>query len=272
VSEHTRLYESAAPADPGLKPLWHVGKGRMLFAGCLQRNALHSHSAPVLLAGLYENFHLRVERGAWVSCRAAVIRAGTAYEFDAGGRPLAVIYVEPDEAAAEGLAALAGQTREEQGALIGDHCDLAMIRELYEDPASPRWVGEAMVDLIGFSKFKAWRAIDARVKRAIEATAVEEEAEGGKLRGPLPAVAFAARTVGLSTSRFQHLFKEEVGVPYRRYAAWARMRVAVSEVVAGSNFTAAAHAAGFYDQPHFAHEFRRIFGAPAGRSLAGVRQ
>lgn len=271
MSENARLYESAALPGPGLKPLWHVEKGRMLFAGCLLRNALHSHSAPVLIAGLYEKFYLRIDGGAWLSCRAAVVRAGTAYEFDAGGRPLAVVYVEPTEASAEGLAALVGHTQEERGALIGMHCDLALIRALYEDPASPRWAGEAMADFIGFSKTKARRGIDARVKRAVDAIMVRDDAEGEAWYGPATDVTSAARAAGLSTSRFQHLFKEEAGVSYSRYLAWARMRVAVREVIKGNNFTRAAHAAGFCDQPHFAHEFRRIFGAPASRSLADVR-
>ena len=243
----------------------------MLFAGCLHRNALHSHSAPVPLAGLYEDFRLKIGGGSWFGCRAAVISAGTAYEFDAGGRPLAVIYVEPSEASAEGLAALIGQTREEQDALIGMRCDLGLIRALYEDPASPRWAGEAMTDLIGFSTVKARRTIDARVQRAIETVADDAETLGEVWYRPPLTVTLAARAAGLSTSRFQHLFKQEVGVPYSRYTAWARMRLAVSEVIKGSNFTTAAHAAGFYDQPHFAHEFRRIFGAPASRSLANVR-
>lgn len=267
------MYEPATGVNESLKPLWHVGDGRMLFAGCLRRNALHSHSASVLLAGLYDDFRLKLGSGAWFSCRAAIIRAGYAYEFDAGGRPLAVLYVEPTEASAEGLAALIQETREEHGALIGQQSDLGLLRAVYEDTASPRWVNEAVADLIEFSKANARQTIDLRVARAIEAIAVKEH-DASEMdvehAGP-PSVAEAARSSGLSMSRFQHLFKQETGVSYRRYAAWARMRAAVSEVVAGSNFTTAAHAAGFYDQPHFAHEFRRIFGAPASRSLANVR-
>jgi AraC-like DNA-binding protein len=264
-----RLYESAGIEGRSLKPLWHVGSGRMLFAGCLHKNALHSHSAPVMLAGLYDDFRLRLAGGSWFACRAAVIPAGTAYEFDAEGRPIAVIYIEPSEASAEGLAALVGETREERGVLIGMRADLSQVRSLYEDPSSLAWTDEAMNDLLGFSKSRARRTIDARVRRALEAVA--DNAGGVVTGGSVPRVDWAAHAAGLSTSRFQHLFKQEAGVSYRRYAAWARMRVAVSEVVKGSNFTTAAHASGFYDQPHFAREFRRIFGAPAGRSLAGVR-
>ena len=76
-------------------------------------------------------------------------------------------------------------------------------------------------------------------------------------------IAALAKSVGLSPSRLQHLFAREAGVPMRRYRTWQRLRAAIREVVGGSSFTQAAHVAGFYDQSHFAREFRRTFGAPA---------
>ena len=81
-----------------------------------------------------------------------------------------------------------------------------------------------------------------------------------------------AGAVGLSASRFQHLFTAAVGVPFRRYRAWLRMRRAIHAVVAGGTFTAAAHEAGFCDQAHFAHDFRKTFGAPASLSLLHIRR
>jgi AraC-like DNA-binding protein len=50
------------------------------------------------------------------------------------------------------------------------------------------------------------------------------------------------------------------------------MRAAIAEMVRGSILGRAAHAAGFADQAHFAHDFRRTFGAPASRSLARIRR
>ena len=160
MKEDARLYEPA-------EPLWHIGNGRMLFAGCLHRNALHSHSAPVLLAGLYDDFELKIGDAAWFFCRMAVIRAGTAYEFNSAGRPLAVVYVEPNVASVEGLAALVGETREVPGALIGMRGELSMIRALYEDPDSPRWVGSAIDDLVDFSRGRSRRHMDRRIARAL---------------------------------------------------------------------------------------------------------
>ncbi len=234
----------------------------MLFAGCLNRNALHSHSAPVLLAGIYDTFQFRLGNSSWFSCRTAVVRAGTAYEFDAGGRPLAVIYVEPNDGSVNTLASLINEAYDLPGASIGMRCELSLIRALYEDAESMRWAAAALEDLITFSKARSRRTIDARIARAVAALSVDEDIEDEDGRILRPSIATAAQAAGLSRSRFQHLFKDEVGVPYRRYGAWARMRLALREIVGGSNFTTAAHAAGFCDQAHFANAFRRTFGAP----------
>lgn len=267
----TGLYDSAAVHDRQLRPLWHVGDKRMLFAGCLGRNALHTHSATVLLAGVYDEFSLRLKDSDWLSCRAAIIRAGTAYEFDARGQPLSVIYVEPDEIGAEGLGSLLRDTSELSGAVVGAFLERRSIRAIYEDSASACWAGEAVTDLVRFAQRQCSRVLDRRIRAALQGMTAGHGAEYEGTSALPPRVSSAAIASELSVSRFQHLFREHVGVSYNRYSAWRRMRTAIAEVVRGTNLTAAAHAAGYYDQPHFSREFRRIFGAPASKSLSNVR-
>jgi AraC-like DNA-binding protein len=194
------------------------------------------------------------------------------YEFDAGGRPLAVVYVEPNVASVESLARLIGEVWEVPGAVVGWCGEISLIRSLYEDPKSPAWVAAALEDLVCFLNAGARRNIDMRIARTIDLLIADEEAAEEQSIERRASVGMAARRAGLSTSRFQHVFKSEVGVPYQRYLAWRRMRLAVRNVIAGSNLTMAAHGAGYCDQAHFAHEFRRIFGAPASRSLARARR
>ncbi|MGQ9368234.1 helix-turn-helix domain-containing protein [Azospirillum sp. ST 5-10] len=261
MADGSRLYERAA-APPG--PLWHVDDGRTFFAGTLDYNASHQHGAPVYLAGLHRPFGLRVAGGPWLACRTAVIPAGVLHELDVGGDPIAVLYVEPHAGGLHALLPLVRGAREVGGALVGDGGEVSLLRTLYEDRSSPGWAGEALRDLVGFAAPRAARSIDGRIARVVADLHGDDGA-------PAP-VARLAAGVGLSASRFQHLFTGEVGVPFRRYRAWQRMRSAIREIVAGNSFTAAAHAAGFADQPHFAHDFRRTFGAPASRSLTGVRR
>jgi methylphosphotriester-DNA--protein-cysteine methyltransferase len=140
---------------------------------------------------------------------------------------------------------------------------VAAFRELYESRMATQWAGEALGDLLGFARSRARREMNPRIARAVRALV----AAG---LGPLRSAEGVAVEVGLSGSRFQHLFTREVGVPFRRYRAWQRMRGAIAEIVRGSSFGRAAHLAGFADQVHFGHDFRRTFGA-ASRSLFAIR-
>lgn len=258
------MNEHATSADGGLRPIWHLDAGRALFVGPLTYNAPHAHSVPVYVAGLYAPFRLRLGDGAWRRCRTAVIPAGVAYALDVGGQPLAVLYLEPHEAGAAALAPLVGGGSEEGGALIGEAGEVALLRALYEAEASADETAATLDSLLAFAKPRARRALDPRVAQAVAALAQV----GDEVR----AAEAVARDVGLSSSRFQHLFAREVGVPYRRFRLWQRLRGAIGEIVAGSSFTEAAHAAGFADQAHFSRTFRQTFGAPASPSLRHVRR
>ncbi|WP_029008083.1 helix-turn-helix transcriptional regulator [Azospirillum halopraeferens] len=257
-----RLYERAAD---GSAPLWHLDRGFTFFAGPLDYNASHQHGAPVYLAGLHGPFGLRLPGTEWMSCRTAVIPAGALHELDVGGNPIAVLYIEPHVAGVHALLPLVRDGREVGvgGALVGGRGEVSLVRDLYEDPAGGTRAGAALRDLVGFSDRRAARSIDGRVARVVGAMHANSE--------DLTPVNDLAAGVGMSASRFQHVFTREVGVPFRRYRAWCRMRAAIGAIVEGNTFTAAAHAAGYADQPHFAHDFRRTFGAPASRSLTGVR-
>ena len=261
-----RLYERTAPLSGELEALWHLDEGRTFFAGPLDYNASHQHGAPVYLAGLYGSFGLRVEGGRWLAVRTAVIPAGVRHELQLGGQPIGVFYIEPDLAGADALVPLVRDTREDHGALVGRTGEVGALRALYEDATATRWAGAALGDLLGFSRRRARREMDSRIARVVAGMSGRVAA-----LGELTPVARLAGEVGLSASRFQHLFTREVGVPFRRYRAWQRMRAAIAEIVRGRTFTAAAHTAGFADQAHFGHDFRRTFGAPASRSLARVR-
>lgn len=91
---------------------------------------------------------------------------------------------------------------------------------------------------------------------------IDAQLAEGALR--LPAIALES---GLSSSRFRHLFAEEVGLPFRRYVLWRRLRLAVTEMGAGADATTAAHAAGFSDLAHFSRTLKAMFGVTATQAL-----
>jgi AraC-like DNA-binding protein len=88
-------------------------------------------------------------------------------------------------------------------------------------------------------------------------------------------VAEVARSTGLSQRRFSQLFRERVGLPPKVWCRVQRFQHAVRQLYAGADlrWSDLALDCGFYDQSHFANEFRAFSGIDmttynnAGRTL-----
>ncbi|MCV4566730.1 hypothetical protein OFB72_29700, partial [Escherichia coli] len=88
--------------------------------------------------------------------------------------------------------------------------------------------------LLAFATHRAHRQIDPRVARVVDELQSRRELQ--------PSAKYTADELGLSASRFQHLFSAEVGVPFRRYRGWQRLRSAIRVAAAGTSLTDAAYA------------------------------
>lgn len=64
----------------------------------------------------------------------------------------------------------------------------------------------------------------------------------------------------LSESRFLHLFKSQVGVAWRPYLRWRRLKCASNSISQGASATEAAYHAGFSDLAHLSRTFQTMFG------------
>jgi len=69
-----------------------------------------------------------------------------------------------------------------------------------------------------------------------------------------------ADVVNLSVPRLVQLFKQQTGVPIRRYRLWHRLYVTSVKMGQGYSLTDAAIAAGFTDSSHCSHTFRSMLG------------
>ncbi len=69
-----------------------------------------------------------------------------------------------------------------------------------------------------------------------------------------------AEKVHLSESRYAHLFKEQVGIPFRRFVLWTRLQTTVEAIMNGKSLTSACYVGGFADLPHFSKTFMDMFG------------
>ncbi|GAA3383822.1 AraC family transcriptional regulator [Cryptosporangium minutisporangium] len=104
--------------------------------------------------------------------------------------------------------------------------------------------------------------MDPRIRKAVDM--LHEHAD----RSDVSAADLAA-LVGLSTSRFLHLFAESAGTSFRRYRLWLRMGRAATRIRDGADLTTAAVDAGFASPSHYTSSFHAMFGLPP-RHLLGT--
>ena len=103
-------------------------------------------------------------------------------------------------------------------------------------------------------------AIDPRLASALQFI------ENALNLGPVP-LQNAASHARLSADRFRHLFADHMGMSYKRYVLWRRLRLATTHLMEGQDVTTAAHAAGFSDAAHFARTLKTTFGVTASQAL-----
>jgi AraC-like DNA-binding protein len=212
---------------------------------------LHRHHCVQLVMALDGTLRFRERpRQRWTRCDAVLVRPDAWHEVDARGSDVLIAFVDAE---GELGAALAERTASEvtpiQPAAVSEwRTQLGEPASLTAARVEP-WVTKTL--LID----RRPPSIDHRVKRVLRALPSKlAEAKTVSLNS-------VAASVGLSPSRFLHLFTTSVGVPLRPYVLWLRLQCGARELARGSSVAAAASAAGFSDAAHFTRTFRRMIGA-----------
>ncbi len=231
-----------------------LGTDRALYVGDIPATGWHRHAAPVLLLGLSGRFAVHLPGGAVETCRSALIDTGVEHLFDPCGEHVALMYLEPDSPQALSLRTHfrgLGPVVLDPAAHVPTRSGMNGYLQSFDLAALLPWNLSAGVPL------------DARVARSMQALRVPQT-------GGLPRDA-AASAAHLSASRFNHLFRQEVGVSYRSYRVWAQVRAAMGALSTQPNLTHAALDGGFADSAHFSRMFRATFGMTPSSVLKPLR-
>jgi AraC-like DNA-binding protein len=105
------------------------------------------------------------------------------------------------------------------------------------------------------------RRLDERVTRVLKAIQASDD-----LR---MSIEDAAAMAFLSPSRFAHLFKQQLGLPFRRYMLWRKLTRAMLAIGKERTIAAAAHASDFADAAHLTRTFYQMFGIPPSVMMRG---
>jgi AraC-like DNA-binding protein len=84
-------------------------------------------------------------------------------------------------------------------------------------------------------------------------------------------IAELTRYIGLSQSALERRFRRTLGISPKRFASIVRLQRAVRLQGGGADLTTISQAAGYFDQAHFIHDFRRATGRPPEMFFRQVR-
>ena len=229
---------------------------RALFIGDRSVTDLHAHHAVELSVALDDSgIDMATAAVEHRGIPGAVVRSDAEHQLAIHGPKIAILYIEPRSAVGVALARWLGErdlVPVPDDVAATHRPGLAALFRADADLAAAQAACGALTE--AFAGVTAPLQRDVRIDRALAFLNAHVEAA--------PTQAEVASEVGLSASRFGHLFSAQVGLPMRRYLLWMRLRHALTAALAGASMVEAAHAAGFADAAHFTRTCKRMFGLP----------
>ncbi len=243
------LPRSCCPDEPAT--LWFGPDGVAAYLGPALGLAPHSGSVACFVVGVDAPFTLRAadrER----TVRSALVPARTTHHLAACSGRMLFVHAEPGSARAEHLRR---RMTDRAGPVLLAHDREADVVGRAARPGPP----DLAALLAAVAPDDRGGVVDPRVRLALRALRDDPDRT---------ATALAAR-VGLSPSRFLHLFSAGTGTSFRRYRMWARVLRVAGALSRGDDLTTAAADAGFASPSHLSDTVRRMFGLSATALLAG---
>lgn len=226
---------------------------RALYLGRSVDTAIHTHHAVQLSIGL--DGPLRIDKGSGVDqlLPAVVVNREISHSLQAQGEWLASIYLEPES---DDYERMVNYYWGEPGSGIKVPDVQSSIQkqfiELLRTGINPDIAQSLLRKVIEPTAVTDDHPLDPRIINVLK-----HLQDGPGLNVP---VAELAHYVSLSPVRLTHLFKQEIGIPIRRFVLWQKLRMAAGAACQGESLTNAAQEGGFTDSAHFTHSFQKLLG------------
>lgn len=225
-----------------------------MYVGKFPNNTAHHHHVVQIVIGINAPFRLQID-GANYEYRSVIIAPNVPHQVDDHDEWQLMLHIDPENLVAKQLSM----------AYLKDcrfkEIDFSVVKPLLTEintyvhcihscKDAKKLFDDIVSALLSFPIETP--PIDHRIKAALE------------ILHQLPVKKICTKTIAgavcLSESRFSHLFRNQMGIPVRRYLLWLRLRDAVEQVLDGMSFTYAAHHAGFSDSAHLSRTFKRMSG------------
>jgi AraC-like DNA-binding protein len=241
--------------------MW-ITPDRVFYCGLLGVPSVRTMGTYTVYVAVTGTLRIRLGDGPWQITEMAVVPPYEPHQVSAEARMVNVIHVEAETVDAEALPAeLKGRGAIDAPAFV------RMVQQRQRELSE----GGRAVDLMSlnfdqtfFGAELAARRIDSRIANVL--TRIKDDPSA-------PGIAEAyAEVAHLSFSRFLHLFKQEVGAPFRSFRTWKRARNLLHYVNRTSNLAYVALDTGYPDSTHFSHSIRKVFGLKPSDIFAGSRK
>lgn len=225
-----------------------LGSGLVVYVGPGSSADAHRHDAIQLIWSPSDPVQVHTEHSS-TTAHAALIPPRQTHSFDADGADIAILLIEPSGPLGQQLTALANDlaASDVEARLAGTR-----LPPSGDGAAAISWSRDLLSALTGDDTPNGPSQVRPEVFGAIDFIDAHLD--------QTPLLTAAARDVGLSPRQLRRSFTSDIGIPFRRYVLWRRLRRALLTVRDGSDLTTAAATAGFADSAHFSRTFRQTFG------------
>lgn len=245
-------------------PRWYLWDGGFLLIGQAKGVVpAHSHHAIQIVISLDEPFAICGHQEDWRQGHGLVVRPDAVHSFDCNGAFGAMLFVDPESSEGVWLQTLLGHdiTIVPEARLASSVSEL---RTFAEQPFASMEVGALIRHCVHALSPgpPPMRCMDPRVTKVLSSIQASDD-----LRVSLDT---AAGMAFLSPSRFAHLFKQQVGLPFSRYMLWRKLTRAMLAIGSERTIADAAHAADFADAAHLTRTFYQMVGMAPSVLMRGT--
>jgi len=256
---------SSLPAQPAGRRsdrFMCITADRLLYVGLIGAPAVRTMGSVNVYVAHEGRIRIRLQGGDWQSTELAVVPPHLPHQVAAEARLINVLQIEAETVDPARLPALlqgcgavhapgfVAQVRQQQRALCADG-------------GAPN-LATTDFDALFFGQALPARQIDRRIQQVVDTIKRDPSAP--------QAAQDCARSVHLSFSRFVHLFRQEVGAPFRSFRTWKRARSLLHHVNRPANLAYVALDTGYPDSTHFSHSIRQVYGLKPKDIFAGSRR
>ena len=245
-------------------PRWYLWDGGFLLIG--QARGLvpaHSHHAIQIVISLDTPVTVCGQRGDWQEGFGIIVQPDITHSFNASGALGAMIFVDPESNEGVWLrTVLTEQITVVPATRLATA--VAELRTFVEQPFDGMEVGALIRHCVQAVSpgVPARRRLDARVTTVLSRIGSSED-----LRVSL---ATAAAIAFLSPSRFAHLFRQQVGLPFSRFLLWRKLTRAMLAIGSERTIADAAQLADFADAAHLTRTFYQMVGMAPSVLMRGT--